>query len=183
MPGGQLGRLGQLSPAPAGVWASAGALAREIHAVPAPPWSGWDADDFARFVDGECRWLVDNEITSPAIVEAARTRVEPALRPFAMVFTHGDYQPAHILFEGETITGIIDWADACPGDALFDLAILTVGHQERLDDVVFGYGAPVDVDVIRGWWALRRLTSVRWMIEHGFNAEGDVASLEQTARS
>jgi hypothetical protein len=65
---------------------------------------------------------------------------------------------------------------------LFDLAILTVGHEERLDDVIAGYGAPVDVAGIRGWWALRRLTSIRWMIEHGFNADGDLTALEQTAK-
>ena len=100
-----------------------------------------------------------------------------------MVFTHGDYQAAHILYEGDTITGVIDWADACAGDAAFDLAVLTVGHEERVADVLAGYGDEVDMDVITAWWAVRRIGSVRWMIEHGFNADGDVAALLKTGRA
>ena len=179
--GSQLGRLGEPSTAPASVWADAGALAREIHALPAPPWPGWDADGFSDFIDGECRWLVDNAVISSAIAASARARAAPALRPFPMVFTHGDYQAAHILYEGDTITGVIDWADACAGDAAFDLAVLTVGHEERVADVLAGYGDEVDMDVITAWWAVRRIGSVRWMIEHGFNADGDVAALLRTA--
>ena len=37
------------------------------------------------------------------------------------------------------------------GDALYDLARLTLGHQEHLADVVAGYGTAVDLDGIRGW--------------------------------
>jgi hypothetical protein len=55
------------------------------------------------------------------------------------------------------------------GDALFDLAILTLGHPEYLGDVVAGYGSDVDLDVIRAWWSLRCLVAVRWLIEHGFD--------------
>ena len=76
------------------------------------------------------------------------------------------------------MVGVIDWADACQGDALFDLAVLTVGFEERLEDVLRGYGDDgVDRDVIRGWWAYRRLASVPWMVEHGFDASGDIAVL------
>jgi hypothetical protein len=39
--------------------------------------------------------------------------------------------------------------EAAPGDALFDLASLTLGHQEHLGDVIAGYGTDVDLDVIR----------------------------------
>ena len=34
---------------------------------------------------------------------------------------------------------------------------LTLGHEERLADVVAGYGTDVDLDVIRAWWSLRSL--------------------------
>jgi hypothetical protein len=60
-------------------------------------------------------------------------------------------------------------AKAGPGDALYDLASLTLGHQEHLGDVVAGYGADVDLDVIRAWWSLRSLRAVRWLVEHGFD--------------
>ena len=181
--GSQLGRLGESSTAPATVWADAGALAREIHSLATPPWVGWDADGFADFIDGECRWLVDKNVISPAIAVSARARAEPALRPFPMVFTHGDYQAAHILYVGDAITGIIDWADACTGDAAFDLAVLTVGHEERIADVLAGYGDGVDIDVMAAWWAVRRIGSVRWMIEHGFNADRDIAALVRTVQT
>jgi hypothetical protein len=52
---------------------------------------------------------------------------------------------------------------------MFDLAILTLGHEERLGDLIAGYGAEVDLDAIRGWWSLRSLTASRWLIEHGFD--------------
>ena len=58
---------------------------------------------------------------------------------------------------------------ACRGDALYDLAVLTLGHQENLGDVVAGYGTGVDLDVIRAWWSLRSLCGVRWLVEHGFD--------------
>jgi hypothetical protein len=62
-----------------------------------------------------------------------------------------------------------DWSDAGKGDALYDLASLTLGHQEHLSDVIAGYGTDVDLDVIRGWWSLRSLMAVRWLVEHGFD--------------
>jgi hypothetical protein len=53
---------------------------------------------------------------------------------------------------------------------MYDLASLTLGHEERLDDVLAGYGAATDADVIRGWWSVRSLLNVRWLVEHGFDA-------------
>jgi hypothetical protein len=65
---------------------------------------------------------------------------------------------------------VIDWSEAAPGDALYDLAVLTLGHAEHLGDVVAGYGAGVDLEVIRAWWSLRSLQNVRWLLDHGFDA-------------
>lgn len=90
----------------------------------------------------------------------------------------GVLQFAHVFVDGDEVTGFIDWSDACRGDALFDLAILTLGHEAHLDDVVAGYGTDVDVDVIRSWWSLRCLMAVRWLIEHGF---GPVEGMPEVA--
>jgi hypothetical protein len=38
----------------------------------------------------------------------------------------------------DEVTGVIDWSEASQGDALFDLATLTLGHPEHLGDVVAG---------------------------------------------
>ena len=106
----------------------------------------------------------------PAELVAANRRVaETALRPWTPVFTHGDLQITHVFVAGDEVTGVIDWSEAARGDALFDLATLTLGHEEHLGDVLTGYGTPVDVDVIRAWWSLRSLSAARWLVEHGFD--------------
>ena len=94
---------------------------------------------------------------------------EAALRPWTPVFTHGDLQADHVFADADKITGVIDWSEAGPGDALYDLASLTLGHKEHLGDVVAGYGTDVDLDVIRGWWSWRSLVAFRWLVEHGFD--------------
>jgi hypothetical protein len=40
---------------------------------------------------------------------------------------------------------------------LYDLASLTLGHEEYLGDVDSGHGAAVQPEVIRAWWSLRNL--------------------------
>ena len=65
-----------------------------------------------------------------------------------------------------------------PGDALYDLAVLTLGHEEHLDDVVAGYGTDVDLDVIRAWWSWRSLVAFRWLVEHGFDPSEPGAELD-----
>jgi aminoglycoside phosphotransferase (APT) family kinase protein len=103
------------------------------------------------------------------LIERNRQIAEAALRPWEPVFIHGDLQVAHVFVDGDEVTGVIDWSEAGHGDALFDLAILTLGHEEHLGDVVTGYGTDIDLDVIRAWWSLRSLLGIRWLVEHGFD--------------
>ncbi len=107
-------------------------------------------------------------VLSTDVVTRNRRLAEAALRPWTPVFIHGDLQVDHVFVDGDEVTGVVDWSDASQGDALFDLAILTLGHEEHLGDVVAGYGTDVDLDVIRAWWSLRSLLAVRWLVEHGF---------------
>ena len=166
--GTALGRLGTPSISSAAAWAAAGGAARILHDAPLPPWPGWSPEDFASHLDVECAWLVAHDIVPADVVTRHRRVGDAALRSWTPVFTHGDLQVAHVFVDGDEVSGVIDWSDACQGDALFDLAILTLGHEEHLDDVVAGYGTDVDLDVIRGWWSLRSLLAVRWLVEHGF---------------
>jgi len=168
LPGTALGRLGEPSTASAAAWAAAGAAIRTLHDAPLPPWPGWSLDEFSSRLDDECGWLIANKVLPADVVTRNRTIAEDSLRPWTPVFTHGDLQVAHVFVEGDQVTGVIDWSDACRGDAMFDLAILTLGHEEHLVDVVAGYGTDVGVDVIRSWWSLRCLLAVRWLVEHGF---------------
>jgi hypothetical protein len=87
-----------------------------------------------------------------------RRIAEAALRPWTPVFTHGDLQTTHVFVDGHEITGVLDWSQA----RQCELASLTLGHEERLPDVVAHYGTDVDLDVIRAWWPLRSLRAARY---------------------
>ena len=170
LPGTALGRLGEPSPALSAAWAAAGAAARRLHEAPLPPWPGPRLDAIASHLDGECEWLVKTGVLPADLVRRNRRIAEAALRPWRPAFTHGDLQITHVFVDGDEVTGVIDWSEAAQGDALYDLAILTLGHEERLGDVVAGYGTDVDRDLIRAWWSLRCLSNVRWLFEHGYGS-------------
>src|SRR5664279_2096944 len=158
LPGTALGRLGEPS-----IASSAAPAARMLHDAPLPPWPGKSLDESASHLDGECEWLVINGVLPTDLVTRNRRVAEAALRPWTPVFTHGDLQVTHVFVDGDEITGVLDWSEAGPGDPLGDLATLTLGHEERLGDVAAGYGADVDLDVVRGWWSLRSLLAIRWL--------------------
>lgn len=71
---------------------------------------------------------------------------------------------------GPRHAGILDWSEARQGDALYDLATLTLAHEEHLEDVIAGYGVDVDRDLIRAWWSWRSLVGVRWLFENGYGS-------------
>lgn len=169
LPGTALGRLGEPSSASSAAWGAAGAMVRKLHDAPLPPWPGASLDERTTDLDHECTWLLANDVLPAELVTRNREIAEAALRPWTPVFVHGDLQVAHVFVDGDQITGVVDWSEAGRGDAMFDLAILTLGHPEHLADVVAGYGGDLDLDVIRGWWSLRSLTAIRWLIEHGFD--------------
>ncbi|HEX3223748.1 MAG TPA: phosphotransferase [Nocardioides sp.] len=169
LPGTALGRLGRPSSASPAAWAAAGAAAWMLHDAPPPPWPGRSLEEIASSLDSECTWLLTNDVLPAELVTRNRRIAEAALRPWTPAFMHGDLQVAHVFVDGDEVTGVVDWSEAAQGDALYDLASLTLGHQERLSDVVAGYGSDVDLDVIRAWWSLRSLTAVRWLVEHGFD--------------
>jgi len=168
MPGTALGHLGEPSTASSAAWVAAGAAVKALHDAPLPSWPGRSIDEIASHLSRECEWLVANDVLAADVVTRNRRLAETALRPWTPVFIHGDLQVDHIFVDGDEITGIIDWSEASRGDALFDLATLTLGHPEHLGDVIAGYGTDVDRDLIRAWWSLRSLSNVRWLVEHGY---------------
>ena len=171
VPGKALGVLGEPSPASSAAWAAAGTAVRTLHDAPLPSFGGRRLDDLATELDSECEWLLANDVLPRDVIRRNREVAEIALRPWKPAFIHGDLQITHVFVDGDEVTGIIDWSEAGPGDAMFDLAILTLGHEERLDDLLDGYGDDADRDVIRGWWSLRSLVASRWLIEHGFDPD------------
>jgi aminoglycoside phosphotransferase (APT) family kinase protein len=143
-----------------------------LHEAPLPPLPGGAGRSIvalAAELDDECELLVSNGLLPADLVAHNRQVAEAALRPWTAAFTHGDLQIAHVFVDGDEVTGIIDWSEAGQGDALYDLATFTLGHEEHLDDVIAGYGTDIDLDVIHAWWSLRSLLAVRWLVEHGFD--------------
>jgi aminoglycoside phosphotransferase (APT) family kinase protein len=164
-----LGRLGRPSTASSAAWAAAGAAVRLLHEAPLPTWPGRSLADKAASLDAECEWLLANDVLPADLVARNRDVAQAALRPWTPVFMHGDLQVAHVFVDDDQVTGVLDWSEAGRGDAMYDLASLTLGHREHLGDVEAGYGGGVDHDVVRGWWSLRSLTAIRWLVEHGFD--------------
>ncbi|MFD3813599.1 phosphotransferase family protein [Streptomyces rubiginosohelvolus] len=172
VPGTTLGRLGGPSTGSPAAWAAAGAAIRKLHDAPLPPLpgrAGRSNASLAAELDAECELLVANGLLPAELVSRNRQIAEAALRPWTPAFTHGDLQIAHVFLEDDQVTGIIDWSEAGRGDALYDLATFTLGHEEHLDDFLAGYGGDVDLEVIHAWWSLRSLLAVRWLNEHGFD--------------
>ena len=169
LPGAALGRLGEPSTSSSEAWAAAGAAVRRLHDAPLPPWPGPGIDEIASSLDSECSWILDNEVLPRHLVTHNRQIAEAALRPWTPSFTHGDLQIAHVFVDNDEVTGVVDWSEAGQGDAMYDLASLTLGHPEHLSDVLAGYGDDIDVDVIRAWWSMRSLRVIRWLVEHGFD--------------
>ena len=169
LPGVALGRLGEPSVASPAAWAAAGAVVRRLHDAPLPSWPGRSLVRKSAGLDEECAWLVANGVLPEELVTRNRRIADLALRPREPVFMHGDLQVAHVFVEDDEVTGVLDWSEAGRGDPLYDLASLTLGHPEHLEDVLDGYGTAVDQDAIRGWWSLRSLMAVRWLLEHGFD--------------
>jgi aminoglycoside phosphotransferase (APT) family kinase protein len=170
LPGTALGHLGEPSTASPAAWVAAGAAVRMLHDAPLPPWPGRSVDELAPRLAAECEWLIANEVLPADVVMRNRLIAEAALRPWKPAFIHGDLQVDHVFVANNEVTGVVDWSEASQGDALFDLATLTLGHPEHLGDVVAGYGSDVNLDLIRAWWSMRCLLNVRWLVEHGYGS-------------
>jgi aminoglycoside phosphotransferase (APT) family kinase protein len=169
LPGAALGRLGEPSSASPEAWAAAGAAARRLHETPLPPWPGKRVEELAARLEQEVAWLVDHATLPLDVIRRNQRLAELALASWRPVFAHGDLQLTHVFVDGDRVTGVLDWSEAGPGDAAYDLATLTLGHEERLADVLAGYG-DADVERIRAWWSFRSLIALPWLLEHGFDA-------------
>lgn len=164
-------------------WTAAGAIARRIHdshAADGMP-TVFVAQKSLRWLEDDQRFLYERALIEPKLFEAHLAIAERHLagRAAPLGLLHGDLQAAHVFVDGDEVVGVIDWADACLGDPMFDVAVLTGMHLHRLDDVLFGYG-DADIDAVRGWWSLRRLGELRWMVEHGYGIDDKLTALRET---
>ena len=59
----------------AAAWAAAGAVLRTLHDAPLPPWPGRSVDELASRLDGECEWLITNDVLPADVVTRDRKSV------------------------------------------------------------------------------------------------------------
>jgi aminoglycoside phosphotransferase (APT) family kinase protein len=73
----------------------------------------------------------------------AAAMFEERVSPSETVLLHADLGPAHILHEGSSVTGVIDWSDASFGDAALDFAWLLQGTSEAFaEELLDAYAKP-----------------------------------------
>ena len=60
--------------------------------------------------------------SQPKLWKTAIEVVNQPAPPSEMCFIHRDYHPMNTLWQGKTLSGIVDWVNACRGPAPFDLA-------------------------------------------------------------
>ena len=172
--GRTLGRLGEPSTASPAAWAAVGRALRELHEAPLPPWPGRSQEDLALRIATECNWFATNRVLPDELLHHARNLAERVVRPFEAAFIHGDLHLEHVFVNGDTVSGFIDWSEASQGDPLFDIASLTLANEERLGDLLAGYGQAVDHQLIRSWWACRCLLATRWLSENGYGSPDEL---------
>ncbi len=173
LPGQTLGEPGRASTATREAWAAVGAVIRTLHESPLPARTGPTSDDLGARLRDECRWLISNDVLPVEIVERNRRVAEGVLGPFTPTLIHGDLHLKHVFVDGDDVSGIIDWSEVRQGDPLFDIASLTLGSEDWLDDFLTGYGRTVERDRVRAWWAWRCLVVVRWLVENGYGPPDD----------
>lgn len=171
--GGTLGRLGEPSTAAAAAWTAVGRSLRRLHDAPLPPWPGKTIDSLANRLHDACDWLQANDVLPAEVLARNRQRAESVLRPWQPAFIHGDLHLEHVFVDGNVLSGIIDWSEAAQGDPLVDIASLTLANEDRLDDLLVGYGTDVDRDLIQAWWSYRCLVVVPWLFENGYGDPDD----------
>ncbi len=172
--GQPLGKLGEQATSSSAAWEATGATIRRLHDSEAPSQLSKSIVEPGARLEAEAGWLVETNVLPREVISRHLSIAELAIRPYEPAFIHGDLHIEHVFVEGAHVAGIIDWSEAGRGDPLYDLATLTLGHPERLDAVVSGYGSDVDRSVIASWWSWRCLVVIRWLLENGYGSPAEL---------
>lgn len=117
-------------PEPDGWLSSLAAALLKIHAVQAAdfPWPYFTYIDLAALETPAWSGF-------PAAWETALALVKRPPPPVKPCFIHRDYHPANVLWRGHTISGVVDWVNACRGPVGIDLGHCRVNLAQM-------YGVP-----------------------------------------
>jgi macrolide phosphotransferase len=79
-------------------------------------------------------------VPTPLLARWERALEQVAHWRFATTPVHGDLAPEHVLVDGGTVSGVIDWGEACVADPADDLAwVVATTDADVLDTVVEAY--------------------------------------------
>jgi aminoglycoside phosphotransferase (APT) family kinase protein len=146
-----------------------GAFLRALHDVPLREFGlDLDIDDqllptIARMERVVLPWL------DPALRPAGAALLDRVARATPLVFAHRDVGPAHVLVMGGSVSGIIDWTDACLGDPAIDLAWVLHGTPGRFRNGVLRAYHPSFEERQRSmdWHRLGPWHEVLWGLDEG----------------
>lgn len=179
-------------------WEAAGRELRRIHELEPPvglPAFGTPQPVWREFVldwtDRERRLALDRGAPARAATERLCAWVIEVFSGLGVTddrVLHGDCQPSHVVLDPDAtaVTGWLDFGDAGLGDPCWDIAVLTLWHEDRLPPLLRGYGrefggqARLD-ELLLAYRVLRHLAATGWLIEHGFDPTAHVRRLERLA--
>ncbi len=178
-----------LSASPDRHWAAAGRTLRRLHdhaatsGVPgfagSDDWWGWFRAFLPRARTRE--WY-------PADVAARLGRVLDVeaddVPPKCLL--HGDSASIHWRIDSDGTAAMLDLGDACVGDPVWDLVVLTHWDEARLPAVLDGYRAdePLRARVGRlyePYRVVRHLLAVDWLVDHGYDPGPTLRELARIA--
>jgi len=89
-----------------------------IHQTPILDPFKWTYSSYVKFKNVSIpSWTIQHQAWAKAI-----HFVQTNIPKFHPVFIHRDYHPTNILWEGNQLSGVVDWINACIGPALVDVA-------------------------------------------------------------
>jgi aminoglycoside phosphotransferase (APT) family kinase protein len=93
-------------------------ILRAIHQVEPEPLARWAYRGYHEGFELERpAWWVDADLWQRAMAQTMNAR--PTAPP---VVIHRDFHPGNVLWTGDSISGVVDWGNACLGPAAFDVA-------------------------------------------------------------
>ena len=117
--------------------------------------------------------------------------LHPLLVQRPIVLLHGDLQAEHILVDPQTeqVLAFLDFADAQPGDPLWDIAVVTLWDYGLTGFLLEGYSGIENTEetqqLLSLYRLLRHLAEIPWLLERGFKAlaERNSAALRDSLRA
>lgn len=180
------------STSPDRYWSAAGSTLRRLHenaATHGIPAAG--SDDWWGWLRG---WLPEaRERTRELLPVAAADRLSRILEDgYATAdvppkrLLHGDSASIHWRIGHDGVAAMLDFGDACVGDPVWDLVVLTHWDEGRLAAVLDGYRADpalrARVDrLFEPYRVARHLLAVDWLLDHGYDAHATLRELTRLA--